>query len=268
MLAGDAAPGPFERSADEQILDALGEIARVEHALCVQRLTIYCALGLGLAAADGTPSTHPEAVAAVNAAAESVLGMAVADMRHLRRVNEALRLGGRPPEVGRAVSVAAVGAGTDIDLGALDTGQLREFLDHEDRCAAAVDALYAQLQLAVAAPDSALEGGLLDQVMFVLGTCGDHVSPLAAVRATLDGVPPADYLRATRREPADDLERSLLRLSDRYYALVVDTIRTSFAHDDQLGGQLLNRAVTVMEAMNEVNGLLVERRLLPAFTPA
>jgi hypothetical protein len=48
--------------------------------------------------------------------------------------------------------------------------------------------------------------------------------------------------------------------------LIVATVRASFAHEDQLGNELLNRAQTTMDVLDSINQLLVAHGLLPAFT--
>jgi len=70
----------------------------------------------------------------------------------------------------------------------------------------------------------------------------------------------------TRHDPADDLERRLLVLSDRWYALIVATVEAWCAFEQELGGILRGRAMSAMDGLNEINGLLVARGLLPAFT--
>lgn len=45
--------------------------------------------------------------------------------------------------------------------------------------------------------DPLLEGDLLEQVTFILDTCSDHSTPLAALHDHLEGIPPSEYLRVT-----------------------------------------------------------------------
>jgi len=268
MTAREEESPPTEPGTGDQFLDALDELARVELALCVEQLMIYCALGRGLSPADPPPDPDAAAtLATVNAAAEMMFGMALAQMTHLQRVNDVLTLAGRPPQVGRA-AVFTGHSGPAVTFGPLSDDQLAGFLDREGAIGALLEAHYAWLQSALAPLADSLTGDLLDRITFLFDTCSDHTSRVDGVRARLAGIPPALFLRATRRIPADDLERSVLLLSDQYYALVVDTMQASFAFDHELGGQLRNRGITIMDVLNEVNGLLVERGLLPSFTPA
>jgi hypothetical protein len=82
----------------------------------------------------------------------------------------------------------------------------------------------------------------------------------------LDADSPQQYLRATRHEPHDELERRLLRLSNSYYSLIVATVEAWFADEDRVGGVLRGRAMSLMDGLNEINGFLVERGLMPQFT--
>ena len=257
--AGDAT-APLSR---EQVLDELDRLARIEHALCVRYLLIYCALGQDVELAPGAGPVL-ERVAAAAGAARNI---AENDMRHLHRINTALTLAGRPSQVGRASSIRQDSA-SDIALGSQSPVGLEGFLDREAAIAAAVDARYARLVPSVSPEAPVLEGDLLDQVSFILSTCSDHATPLAEIGRPLTGTEPAIYIRAIRREPADDVERRLLQLSDQQYNLIVATVGASFAYDDQLGGQLLPMAVTAMDALNTINRGLVGRGLLPNFALA
>jgi hypothetical protein len=244
-------------SGADELLDALAALARVEHALCVEYVLIFSALGLGL------PIDQKDPVAvAVDRAAQTAFTIALGEMGHLAKINAALRLADRPPQIGRGSALASV-AGANIALGAITTTELEHIIEREIEIAAAVDRRYADLRRAVAATELSFEGKVLDQLMVVLDAGSDHAGSLAELASRLDGVAPTDYLRAVPREPADDLERTLLRLSDQNYGLVLSTLGASFAHDDALGGQLHNRAITLMDGLNEINLLLMARGLLP-----
>ena len=248
-------PPPLTR---EQVLAELDRLATVEHALCVEYLLIGYVLGRGVPFAVPGPSTQP-----VRDAADAAFGMALSEMGHLRKINGALALVGLAPQVGRAPGIGG-DSGSEIAFGTLGLAQPDRFLDRQSAIALAADALHAWLSTAIAPP--LFEGDLLDQLQFILDTVGDHASPVTNLRARLAGLAPGDYLRVTRHDPADAIERSLLRLSDQHYALIVATVQASFAHDEQLGGQLRNRALSIMDGLNEIIDLMVQRGLLPAFT--
>jgi hypothetical protein len=230
MTPGDAAG----------VLDEIGRMARVEHALCVEYLRVAYVLGHGL---DDAPT-----------AAQTAVDLATNEMRHLRRVNKALAVGGRRPDVGRATSI-----GPDLRFGPLGPAEQAQLADREAAIAAAVDAAWDALRPAVAPGTAVVDGDLRGQLDFVLATCTDHADAVA-------GLGPDIAVRVPGREPADEAERRLLALSDGHYHLVVDMVEAGFAYDEQLGTGLVDRALADMTSLDEVNGVLVRRGLLPPFT--
>jgi hypothetical protein len=244
----------------DQVLDELDVLATVEHALCVEYLSIHCALGHDLPPADsGATAQH------VHDAAQAAFVLALGEMHHLHRINLALTHAGRPAQVSRASNIAGVSV-AEIALGPPCAVELERLLDREHEIAAAVDAKYARLHPAVASQHPLFEGDVLERMSVLLDPSPDHSTPLGALEEQLESVNSDDYLRATPRDPANPLERSLLELSDRYYALIVATLQAWFAHEDQLGTELPGRAFATMDGLHATNGLLVERGLLPAFT--
>jgi hypothetical protein len=244
----------------EQVLDELDVLATVEHAVCVEYLSIHCALGHALDPADASPTAEH-----VAAGARAAAVAAQDEMRHLHGVNRALVRAGRSPELGRASSIG-LSSGSDLALGPLRLEQLERLVEREHDLAKAVDARYARLRPAVAAPTPVFDGELLDEMRRLLHPPPDHSGLATALRDELTGVPPKQYLRATPREPVDDLERALLDLSDHSYRLVVEILESWFAHEDELiGGR--GQAVDAMTSLDMVNQVLVRRGVLPPFTP-
>jgi hypothetical protein len=241
----------------EQVLDELGRLATVEHALVVEYLTVHAALGHDLPAGTG------EHAASVQRAAQAAFVLALGEMGHLRRLNNVLVAAGRAPEVGRASSITA--GTSEIALGPPSPAELERLLDREKEIAAAVDAAYAPLCRALADGHLPFEEQLLEPVAALLDPRPDHVAPLAQLEAELAGIPPSVYVRASRREPGDELERALLALGDRYYATIVATVEAMFAYDDRLDGELRGRALATMDGLNAINLLLAKRGVLPSF---
>jgi hypothetical protein len=243
----------------EQVLDDLQYLATVEHALCVNYLQIHYALG-----GDTEPEASAGSAARVSSAAQESLSMAFDQMRHLRRVNHVLVLAGREPVLHRAAHVVPP-SGPAIPLGPFTPELFGLFPERDRSIAATVDQRYARLQSAVASPDSPFEGELLDQINVVLASAADHTTAVGVLADHLTGPEPAEFLRATRVEPADPLERTLFELSDRYYRVIVATLAASFKNDQLVDGQLLPLAVSTMDRLNDVNRLLVKRGLIPSF---
>lgn len=244
----------------EDLLDELAHVAAIEHSLCVEYLSVHCALGHDLEPADGEAAAQHVAQAAGAASA-----LAFAEMRHVHDVNRVLVRAGRPPELGRASSVRP-DSGPKIALGPLTIDQLERLVGRERALASAVEDRYAALRRAVESSPGVFERELLAEIMSVLGRDPNHSQLPAALEKELDGIPSSRYLRAVPRAPSDDLEQTLLDLSDHCYRLVVGILRIWFEHEDELFGAR-GQAIGTMTALNTVNRLAVQRGLLPPFTP-
>lgn len=249
---------PLDRS---QVLDELDLLATIEHALVVEYLSVGCALGHDLAAEEGGPATTEG-----SAAAGAAFALATDQMFHLRRVNVALVDAGRSTQLGRADAIFT-GSGAEIALGPPSPAQLRGLLDREEAIAEAVDKRYARLRPAVTS-DPVFEGDLLNDLRTVIVEDGSgHAAAVAPLRDLLGSMAPDDFLRATRREPADSLEQRLLDLSDRNYRLVLSALQERFTSTDLfVSGAFRSLATSAMEALDDVNRVLVQRGLLPPFS--
>jgi hypothetical protein len=249
-------PSPEVGASQEQVLDGLDVLATVEHALCVEYLTIQAAVG------PDPEATGPTADR-IREASDKAFGTALGEMGHLHRINNALTLAGRRPQVGRAARIERAGA-PDIVLDPPGGTKVEHFLERNRLIAEAVDAAYERLRSAAQAVDPPFEGELLDELTFVLDP-GPHVEPVVTLRDILEAIPATEYLRATRREPSSALEQSLLHLADLHYNLIVATVRAWFEHAAEAGGDLRGRALSAMDGAATLNAMLVERGLLPAF---
>jgi hypothetical protein len=259
MPAGDAEPSRTALTADE-ILDQLDDLASVEHSICVEYLSIHCALGHDLEPADdGATAQH------VAQAAQAASGAAFSEMRHVRVMNRALVSAGRAPQLGRASSIRRE-SGSEIALGPLTVPQLERLLEREREIASAVDERYARLRRELESPTPVFEGELLSEMVSLLSPGPDHSGLPAALTEELEGLAPSDYLRAIPREPGDEFEGKLLDLSDHCYRLVVGSLQIWFDHDAEVFSAR-SQAVDTMNALNGINRLVVERGLLPAFPP-
>jgi hypothetical protein len=251
------ASGPLSR---EQVLDELGFLATVEHALVVEYLSVCCALGHDLEPVEGgatTPQGHE--------AAGTASALAQGEMFHLKGVNSGLVDAGGSAQLQRAASISSDSVG-EIALGPPSAAQLERLLEREEAIASAVDERYARLRPAVTS-SPVFEGDLLDELRTIIVEDGPtHATALAPLRNSLRGLAPADFLRATRREAADAFEQRLLDVSDRSYSLVLTALQEQFAQDPFVGGAFRGLAVSAMEGLDELNRVLVQRGLLPPFT--
>jgi hypothetical protein len=256
MSAADHGPAGSSLTR-EQVLDELDFLAKAEHALIVECLSVCYALGYDLGADEGGPTTKPggEAAGAASSLAQQ------SEMFHLDAVILALIHAGRPVQLERAASIPG-GPGADIPLGPPGLAQLQQLVTREQAIARAVDDRYARLVPAVTS-SPVFDGDLLTEMQSVIVDHGSgHAAAFAAITDPLAGLAPADYLRATRRDAADGFEQRLLDASDRGYALVIAALRDQFA----VAGSFSSLAVSAMRVLDDINRLLVERGLLPPFT--
>jgi len=243
----------------DQLLDELDGLATVEHSLIVEHLLVHAVLGHDIPAVDGDPVSQR-----LHQAAEAAFWTAVGEMHHLHRLDTVLTRGGRAAEIGRAPAIdghvlAAVASTTA-------PGTISALLDREREIAAATDDRYVRLRAAFD-PEMIWNLPWLEDLTSILEPGLDHRGSLINVEKALQGALPGDVVRLGLREPADQVERGLLDLSDGWYGLLLAIVDAWFNHEDQLGGVLRGRADAVMTELNAVNLAIVERGLLPRFTP-
>ncbi|HZN84666.1 MAG TPA: hypothetical protein VFC01_33965 [Mycobacterium sp.] len=184
----------------ESVLNELEVLATLEHALIVEFLSIACALGLDLDAQDGGPTTDRGRDAASAASVR-----AFTEMFHFKCVNQALVGSGRPPRMDRAEEVTTTSG--QVSPIPPDQAGFERLLEHERSLAAEVDDRYAEV---AAVLTTVFDGDELNEWRDVLVDNANHVGDLADLQTALDGVAPADFLRATRRTPNDGFEERML----------------------------------------------------------
>ena len=256
MSAADQRPAGSSLTRD-QVLDELEFLAKVEHALVIECLSVCYALGYDLGPDEGGPTTGPgsEAAGAAMSLARNT------EMFHLEDLNLALIHASRPPQMDRAASISGA-PGSDIPLGPPDLTQLQQLVAREQAIATAVDEQYARLAPAVTS-SPVFDGDLLNELQPIIVDHGTaHAAAWAAITDPLAGLAPGDYLRATRRQAADSFEERLLAASDRGYRLIIDALKDQFA----TAGTFSSLAVSAMRVMDDTNRLLAQRGLLPPFT--
>lgn len=261
-----APPAPaVEELSPEQVLDELDYLATVEHALCVEYLFAH----YSLAAPMQLPSGAGTATRRVFAAAFEVFSVAVDEMRHLRWVNEALNLLGRPPNVGRADRIHRQ-LDRPFALEPLTPEQLDWFIEVErpsQSTASGIDGMYVQLLVTIdRRPDLFPERNrLVHLIKLIINEGVDHFQRFTAVKEQLAGLPPEQYLRPLD-QPADDLARSLAELSNQNYEVLLGALSASFALGDRAAGALLEQSRRAMFSLHETNHVLASRGVAPPFT--
>lgn len=231
----------------QQLLDELGYLATVEHALIVDYLIIHCALG-----ADVLSDEHPATTAAGTA-----MNMAQSTMATLKAVNGALVVGGRQPSLGRA-SYVVPPSGRPLPVGSFTGEELSGFVGREMAVAGEVDRRWAAIGTALTALGSQVE-----DIAAELGAIPQHAASVAELVQPLSGLAPSQYLRVTRHLPADDFERKLLTLADLYYQSIVGSLLVFPLHVDLF--LLRSTAVSLMFNLQSLLRVLVERGVVPGF---
>jgi hypothetical protein len=243
----------------EHVLDELEFLAAVEHALVVEYLSVGCALGHDLDAEEGGATTKGG-----RDGASAASSLALGEMFRLKGIVLALIEAGRFTTLGRAASIPSDSTG-EISLDPPNAAQLQRLLEREKVIASTLDERYIRLAPAVTTYP-VFEGDLLDELRRIIVDEGPtHTAALATLRDSLADLASADILRATRRTGDDAFEQRLLDISDRSYALVLAALRDRFAPKAVTSPFLAERA---MECLDQVNRALVQRGLLPPFTPA
>lgn len=247
----------------EEMLDALRDAAALEHAHLVHHLRLVYAFGGDPPDAEPAGSTVP---AGVRDAARAASSIAQTDMFHLKEVNRILVLTGQDPVVDRATQVADAGAGAPVDLGPMTAAQFQRFPAREAALAGALDGVYGRIRAALASPATPFTGAVLDNLESLVAGASDHAAGPPALAQLLDGLVPAQYLLVTRTEPADELDRRLLALSDDMYDSLLKVLRDHFSDLDPVGVSLRPHAVSRMDDLHTANSVLGLRGILPPFT--
>jgi hypothetical protein len=233
------------------LLDELDSLAAVEHSLIIEYLLIHSVLG------------HDSAPASTSQAAGTAWGMATREMRHLHQLNQVLTNAGRPAQLGRS---QAIDGGFPAAIAPAGTSSVIDrLLVREREIATAVDRRYERLRSAPALGGPSVEGPIAQQLTFLLDP--DHVGALESLEKELRAIMAGGVSLGEHHEATDQLERTLVDLSDRWYGLVLAIVDAWFSNETELGGRLYGRAVTAMQEFSGVNQLLVEHGVLPRFTP-
>ncbi|WP_330328306.1 hypothetical protein OHS33_00210 [Streptomyces sp. NBC_00536] len=262
-IPGPSSVKPLDRPT---VIEKLKTLATVEHALCVEYLFAH----YSLQAPMSLPANPSDLTRKVYAAAQEVFAVAVDEMRHLRWVNEALGTLGEPVVLGRAVTIERDGA-HDFALRPLDAAQLQWFIDVEapsQQVDTGVDGMYVKLhETLVKRPDLFPEWERLAHLIkLIIDEGGDHFNRFKAVKGHLAPFTADRYLRDLGPGDGGALHTRLLELGDLYYAMLLGTLRPTFALGDSAGGVLIEQSRRTMANLHEINHMLAARGVAPRFT--
>jgi len=290
---------PEEVFDPERVAKELGYLATVEHAVLVEYLFASYSVrapqmgrdpanprGLALSRED-LAGMKPEAAKRSFAASREILMIALDEMRHLRWVNEARQLLGRPPVLGRAREIGRTkrNAVRRFGLDPLTRNKLDDFIRIEEPSRHTfsedplhLEGLYTRILLSIHAwsdkewPKAERER-LMELIKLIIDEGDDHWKRLLAVRRHLEGMHEEQYLRIVKApQPAKDgIRKQLQMLADAYYDTVLQTLGLVLKNHDQ-SGNLLNQSRNVMFNLQEVAASLSSKGegilfTLPAWTP-
>ncbi|MFB8398672.1 ferritin-like domain-containing protein [Streptomyces yangpuensis] len=255
-----------------QVADRLTELAGVEHALCVEYLYAHYSLNAPMR----LPAGADELTRRAHAAGQEVFSVAVDEMRHLRWVNEALDMLGRRPVLDRAREIKRETVHL-FGLEPLTLQRLQWFVDVEAPSQSSsadpddpstVDGMYVELHAALVKHGDRFHDAdrLTHLIKLIIDEGNDHWKRFRAVQRHLAGLTEEQFLRPLATATTDETDLELLNRSDEDYALLMGTLRESFARRDTAGGELMRRSRLVMQNMHETNHELAARGVGPRFT--
>ncbi|MGW2271155.1 ferritin-like domain-containing protein [Streptomyces yangpuensis] len=255
-----------------QVADKLTELAGVEHALCVEYLYAHYSLNAPMR----LPAGADELTRRAHAAGQEVFSVAVDEMRHLRWVNEALDMLGRRPVLDRAQEIRRETVHR-FGLEPLTLQRLQWFVDVEAPSQSSsadpddpstVDGMYVELHAALVKHGDRFHDAdrLTHLIKLIIDEGNDHWHRFRAVQRHLAGLTEEQFLRPLATATTDETDLELLNRSDEDYALLMGTLRESFARRDTAGGELMRRSRLVMQNMHETNHELAARGVGPRFT--
>ena len=280
----------------EETIAELHHLAEVEHAVMVQYLYAYYSLAV-LPPSDHTDpwetSGTPEA--RIQGAADQLMQIAMAEMRHFLWANLALRKLGARPSLGRAKTLPEPpqpGSGRKSYVGIKDKEYLnkRFVLSPLDRVTLdwfieveapskvineGLDGMYVEVLESVAHwdpqdlnsrdihPDAITY--LTHLVKLIIDEGHDHYTRFRAIRATLADIPEARYLNRLQSPEGPRLEE-YLGLVDQLYHLTLFLVGISLMFtSDELQSYATKQAVGVMRQLDAVARVLASDGALPGF---
>lgn len=261
-------PAPLDRLwTREEVVQELRYLATVEHALSVEYL--YSHYSLRAPMEQPSPDAEP-LIREVFAAAYEVFLVAVDEMRHLRWANEALRLLGDGPSLGRA---KRLGRALDhpFELRPLTPEQLQWYIDVEAPSQAineGIDGMYVRLHVSIdKQPELFPERDrLVPLIKLIIDEGEAHHERFSAVQRHLSDLEPSQYLRELSVPAPGSQEEALVDLADSNYSLLLGTLSVVFTLGDRGAGALIEQARRAMYNLHETCHRLASRAVAPRFT--
>lgn len=263
-----------------EVITRLKYLATVEHALMVEYLYAYYSINAprNRPTVDGVEARHYDA-------ANTVLSIAIDEMRHFRWVNEILR------ELNEGTIIDRADAFEDVDqdnrhlehnfsLQALTEDRLSWFIDVEkpskevdpSLAGDTVDGLYTRLLLSIRQSADFTDdekARLLHLIKLIIDEGFDHYNRFQNVQGVLAGLSPDDYLRLDgepERLNAGHPGKVAELTADKAYSVVLSTLMLVFSQSNVNTGDLLQAARFAMYALDDAIRELIQLGGAPLFT--
>jgi len=271
---------PNQVLSRDEVIRRLKYVATVEHGLMVEYLYAYYSID----APTDRPTVNGTEARKYDVA-NTVLSIAIDEMRHFRWVNEILR------ELNESTVIDRVGAFEDLDqdnrffdhdfsLEALTRDRLSWFIDVERPSKAVdpslagdtIDGLYTRILLSIRQnADFSVDekARLLHLIKLIIDEGFDHFTRFQNIQSVLSGLSSNDYLRLDSQpvrlasgHPAKVAELT----TDKAYSVVLATLMLVFSQSNVNTGDLLQAARFAMYALDDAAKEVIRLGGAPLFT--
>ena len=254
----------------EEIITELTRLAGVEHALCIEYLYSYYSLDF--------PESKPTENSSNNEtrifqAANTILSIAIDEMRHLRWVNQVLKLFQKndySPVLLRAESISGR-LNHNFSLLPLTPQVLNNFVEIEApsrRETDGLDGMYVRILNSIRnlSPQSFEHiQEAAEIIKLIIDEGEDHYTRFSRIQNLLDPVPTNQWLRITSEAIEADTEEgiALQNLSDLFYTIMIQSLRVAYISEES--SEIIKAARSSMNSLHEINNVLVKNSITPMF---
>ncbi|MGI9420766.1 MAG: ferritin-like domain-containing protein [Geminicoccaceae bacterium] len=234
--------------ARAEVIRALRELATIEHGLMVEYLYAYYSIDQNAFAVGSADERR------VRSAADTVLSVAIDEMRHLRWVNEMLLDLGEPYELGRFETLPDVDRdGRFLDhsfsLKRLSPDRLEWFITVEapsdqidvEGSNMTIDGMYTRLLLSISQGsefNDEEKRRLVHLIKLIIDEGFDHFQRFTRVQSRLAGLDPERYLRLPddpAPQPQSDIVHVFETVADAAYAQVIKLLAFALTPENRGG---------------------------------
>lgn len=280
---------PVERIPDGQLLSTLAAIverlkylASIEHALMVEYLYAHYSIN----APRSRPDLGDDAALRRYEAANTILSVAIDEMRHFRWVNEILVLLGSPPVIARADATLDLDNDSrfishNFALIPANQDQIDWFINIEkpsrdvdpDLQPDTIDGMYTRLLFSIERSqeiDAAIKSRTLHLIKLIIDEGYDHYHRFLRVKQLLPAAPELGHLRLPANPaplPAVHVAKEFELRVNRSYEVILNLLLIVFGRGDAEHGQLLEATrIAMVDSMDAETLALIASGGAPLFT--